>query len=117
MNTSKKKAVGMLQVDHFNDEIPELNDPEFREAEAFMVEHGQEVPSVDEEEPPLSESEAAEALAVSWRERRQEIAKVSKTRQFGHASHGRFGSSAAGGAKKAFKVEIEELKRRGDVVE
>lgn len=77
-----------------------------------MAERGQDVARDETDEVPLSESEAAEALAVSWKERRQEIAKISKSRQFGSTSNHRFGASAAAGARKSFKVEIEELKSK-----
>ena len=58
------------------------------------------------EEPEISESEAAEALAVSWKERRTEIAKVNQARAFSRTS----ATITAG--RRSFRNEIDELKRR-----
>ena len=51
---------------------------------------------------PVSEAEAAEALAVSWKERRQEISRHQQSRKFGSASQSR----------RSFRIEVEELKKR-----
>lgn len=100
----RKKAIGMFQVD----EIAEINtsgrqvdedDIDFADVEAFLSEHQQVVGA---DEPPFSETEAAEALAVSWSERRKEIAKLRQGRQFGSAHK----------EKRSFRVEVEELKKR-----
>lgn len=48
------------------------------------------------------EHEAAEALAVSWRDKHRELNKMQRNRKF----------SAATDLKKSYRVEIEELKRR-----
>ena len=76
---------------HFKD------DAAFDDVEAFLADYGT---TIDED--PLSDAEAAEALAVSWKERRQEINKMQKSRQFG----------AMDASRKAFRIEVEELKRR-----
>ena len=100
----RKKAIGMFQVD----EIAEINtsgrqadedDIDFADVEAFLSEHQQVVGS---DEPTFSETEAAEALAVSWSERRKEIAKLQQGRQFGSVHK----------EKRSFRVEVEELKKR-----
>ena len=102
---SRRKPVGALQVDVMTDEFeaaPEMSytdDAYLQEVEAFIAEHEHETTT---EEAVFTEQEAAEALAVTWKERRKEIAKVQKSRQFG--SHGT--------SKRQFKVEVEELKRR-----
>ena len=100
----KRKPVGALQVDVVSGEDvesePMASEPFLQEVEAFLLEHEQQV-SV-EDEPPFTEQEAAEALAVSWKERRKEISKVQKSRQFGYAST----------AKRQFRIEVEELKKR-----
>ena len=99
----KRKPVGALQVDVVSGEDvesePMASEPFLQEVEAFLLEHEQQV-SV-EDEPPFTEQEAAEALAVSWKERRKEISKVQKSRQFGYAST----------AKRQFRIEVEELKK------
>ncbi|CAE7208267.1 GIP, partial [Symbiodinium pilosum] len=46
--------------------------------------------------------DAAEALAVTWKERRKELSQLQRSRKF----------NAADQARKSFRVEIEELKRR-----
>ena len=76
-----------------------LNDP-FADVEAFLADHDISLNVTDAYE--VDEGEAAEALAVSWRERRQEINKLQKSRRFGQAASSR----------KSFRVEIEELKKR-----
>ena len=73
---------------------------EFQDVEAFLADN--EVLSHKEFEDAIPETEAAEALAASWKERRNEIAKFRKERKF----------DAASTSRKSFRVEIEELKRR-----
>ena len=79
-------------------EDAELSDG-FADVEAFIADHELELEESDE---PIPESEAAEALAASWKERRAEIAKLRRDRRF----------DAAQASRKSFRVEIEELKRR-----
>ena len=80
----------------------EEHDEFFQDVESFLAEHNV-LQSPTEE---VSESEAAEALAVSWQERRKEINKTVQSRRFGA------GSSFGEGARRSFKVEVEELKKR-----
>eukprot|EP00435_Cladocopium_sp_Y103_P036809 s2568_g9.t1 len=100
----RKKAIGVFQVEEVP-EVPQssrhLDDDEmhFDDVEAFLLEHQHAAAS---EEQPFSESEAAEALAVSWGERRKEIAKLRQSRQFGVINK----------EKRSFRVEVEELKKR-----
>ena len=79
-------------------EDAELSDG-FADVEAFIADHELELEESDE---PIPESEAAEALAASWKERRAEITKLRRDRRF----------DAAQASRKSFRVEIEELKRR-----
>ena len=72
-----RKAVGVLNVEA---EEPDLDD--FADVEAFLADHDHASSSMDQMEP-VSESEAAEALAVSWKERRQEISRHQQNRKFG----------------------------------
>ena len=72
------------------------------EVESFLAEHN----ALQQPDGEVSESEAAEALAVSWQERRKEINKTVQSRRFGA------GSSYGDGARRSFKVEVEELKKR-----
>ena len=75
---------------------------EFEDVEAFLADHDRGADFADYEQLEFETAEAAEALAVSWKERRQEIQKLHQTRRF----------NAVGQAKKSFRVEIEELKKR-----
>ena len=77
----------------------EVADSEFDDAEAFLAEHNLNQDVLEEA---VSETEAAEALAISWKERRSEINRLNKSRQF----------SAADSSRRSFRVEVAELKRR-----
>ena len=50
----------------------------------------------------FAEADVAEVMAVSWREKRQELSRLQKSRKF----------AAAKELKRSFKVEIEEMKRK-----
>lgn len=91
-----RKAVGVLNVEA---EEPDLDD--FADVEAFLADHDHASSSMDQMEP-VSESEAAEALAVSWKERRQEISRHQQNRKFGSSNQSR----------RSFRIEVEELKKR-----
>ena len=80
----------------------EESDDFLNDVESFLAEHQALQPSLEE----VSEGEAAEALAVSWQERRKEINKTVQSRRFGA------GSSYGDGARRSFKVEVEEVKKR-----
>ena len=77
----------------------EVADSEFDDVEAFLAEHNLNQDVLEET---VSETEAAEALAISWKERRSEINRLNKSRQF----------SAADSSRRSFRVEVAELKRR-----
>ena len=77
----------------------EVADSEFDDVEAFLAEHNLNQDVLEEA---VSETEAAEALAISWKERRSEINRLNKSRQF----------SAADSSRRSFRVEVAELKRR-----
>ena len=107
-SASKRKPVGAFQVDQIpevppgaEDDDDSYSDPYMQGVQAFLAEHQQDA-EIDEQV--YSEGEAAEALAVSWKERRKEITKVQRSRQFGQ--------SYGGTGRRQFKVEVEELKRR-----
>ena len=98
--SGKKKPTSVLQVEP---EFEDKPDARFDDVEAFLAEHGVAFQEDDlQEGDPFSETEAAEALAVSWKERRKEIAKFQQARQFG----------AAGKSKRSYRIEVEELKKR-----
>ena len=106
VNPRAKKAIGSLLVEERDgsDTITASPDDEqFQDVEAFLADHGIHVESDTGE---VSESDAAEALAVTWKERRKEIQKVNQSRRFGQP---KFSSSST---SRSFRVDVEELKRR-----
>ena len=99
----KKRASAAIAIVDEEDEPPSTwdeADATLADMEQFLAEHQQDVP-VDPDEI-FDEQEVAEALAVSWRERRKEMVSLKRARKFTHA----------GDSKRSFKVEIEEMKRR-----
>ena len=95
-----RKPLSAMIVDPDGNQETNEDLDQFEDVEAFLTDHpGIGAHHQDEDIP---EEEAAEALAVSWRERRREITKLQQSRRFG----------AAQGARKEFRVEIEELKKR-----
>ena len=103
----KKKnfGAGMVEGDfgHTATEGPEHDDdPDLsKEVESFLAEHNVSAGDVEEDEI-YDEREVAEALAISWKDRRQELNKLQRTRKF----------AAASDLKRSYRVEIAELKRR-----
>lgn len=80
----------------------DVDEDAFEDVEAFLSEH-KVADIMEPEDMPFTEQEAAEALAISWSERRKEIAKVRQARQFGTPAHK---------DRRSFRVEVEEMKRR-----
>ena len=94
-----RKPLSAFAVDELPPDVPEPHgSDEFQDVEAFLADHDQKTD--DQEEVP--EQDAAEALAITWKERRKEIGQLQRSRKF----------QAADSARKHFRVEIEELKRR-----
>ena len=75
----------------------------FEDIEAFLADYGYDKDEEAEEE--FGEDETAEALAASWKERRREITKLQQSRGFGAAAKMKQ-------AKRSFRIEIEELKKK-----
>ena len=99
----KKRAAAAVAMVDEEDELPpnwDEADATIADLEQFLAEHQQDAP-VDPDEI-FDEQEVAEALAVSWRERRKEMVNLKRARKF----------TQAGDSKRSFKVEIEEMKRR-----
>ena len=99
----KKKSVAYIEetLAVHEDESNEDNnlDQEFADVTQFLAEYpGADSAPGDEV---FNEDDVAEVLAASWKERRQELNRLQKTRQFKQARD----------VKKSFRVEIEELKR------
>ena len=96
---SKKRTpagVALLEEDEPPPESADMDD--FNDIEQFLAEYqGEEDINESFEEP-----DVAEALAVSWRDKRQELSKLQKARNFGRANE----------VKRSFRVEVEELKKK-----
>lgn len=80
------------------DVIPEVD---FQDVELLLSEHQSDVPATGDSEVFL-ESEVAEVLAVTWKEKRAELSRLQKQRKF----------VAAKDMKRSFRIEVEELKRK-----
>ena len=95
-----RKPIGALMVSAdsptFEDDEPNV-DGGFEDVEAFLADHNQtsQLGEVDEDE-------AAEALAVTWKERRQQINQHHRARRFDQSTQSR----------RSFRIEVEELKKR-----
>ena len=76
-------------------EAPESED-QFFDVEQFLADYE------PENEEAYEEFDTAEALAISWKERRQELTRLKNARRF----------DEAGKMKRQFRVEVEELKKR-----
>eukprot|EP00435_Cladocopium_sp_Y103_P036191 s2735_g9.t1 len=99
----KKRSTSVFQAEVDTSEVLESMDGGFGDVEAFLADHNASLADMPEDKDEVfSEGEAAEALAVSWKERRKEIAKFQQSRQFG----------SAGKTRRSFRVEIEELKKK-----
>ena len=72
----------------------------FQDVELFLAEHDRTEAEGDWETYP--EAEVAEVLATTWKDKRQELAKLQKARKF----------NQAGDLKRSFRIEVEELKRK-----
>eukprot|EP00435_Cladocopium_sp_Y103_P026818 s1587_g6.t1 len=98
--TVKKRAVAMVDEVLPVDDADEVDlTADFPDVREFLEDH-QTDPVADEEE--FAEPDVAEVLAASWREKRQELGRLQKARQFGKAKE----------IRRSFRVEVEELKAR-----
>ena len=82
---------------------PPLNQAEvdFQDVELFLTEYGNEIDTADQDDT-YEEHEIADILAVSWREKRQELNKLRQARQFHKEAD----------TRKTYRIEVEELKKR-----
>ena len=103
--TRAKKPIGALAVDEEPLSQGASDDDRYDDVQSFLADHSQVNAGEDIE---LSEGEAAEALAVSWKERRTEIAKVNQARRFTKSSS----SGVSTGGRRNFRSEVDELKKR-----
>ena len=73
---------------------------EFSDVELLLSEHTAGMDSATFEA--FLETEVAEVLASTWKEKRAELSRLQKTRKF----------TAAKDVKRSFRIEVEELKKR-----
>ena len=73
---------------------------EFTDIEMFLTEHPRDLQPLDGEV--FDEKDVAKVLAVTWKEKRQELAKLQRARNFRQVKE----------TKRAFRVEIEEMKKK-----
>eukprot|EP00435_Cladocopium_sp_Y103_P008629 s763_g2.t1 len=105
---SKSKKVSPVMVVAHHDEVEDEPQPVmdgsdavvFEEVEAFLSEHGIQHTEVEPGE--FDEIETAEILAATWKERRTEIAKLQRSRNFRQAVK----------VQQQFKEDVSEVKKR-----
>ena len=85
----------------YDQDGPEFGDSSFNDVELFLADHDKLDPDPENTEVFL-EDEVADVLATTWKDKRQELLRLQKARRFPQAAE----------AKRSFRVEIEELKRR-----
>eukprot|EP00435_Cladocopium_sp_Y103_P055765 s362_g18.t1 len=75
----------------------------FADVEAFITEHHPDLPTAQGETAEMfPESDVAEILAATWKEKRAELNKLQRQRRFTEAKE----------AKRSFRIQVEELKAR-----
>ena len=72
----------------------------FDDVELFLAEHDNE--GQDQGGEAYTEDDVAEVLAATWKDRRQELNRLQRSRKFHEAKD----------LKRSFRIEVEELKRR-----
>ena len=102
-SSKARKPIGALQVEAEESNVAGdhetlLEDRDaFGDVEAFLADYAPEAHLTE-----ISEEEAAEALAVAWKDRRQEIQKHHQSRNFG--------SQNSKTSHRSFRIEVEELR-------
>ena len=102
----KSTAAHLVEEDSVFDldesEAPTL-EAEFADVELLLSEHHHHgLDEVNSSSDAFLETDVAEVLQVSWREKRAELSKLQKARKF----------TAAKELRRSFRVEVEELKRK-----
>jgi hypothetical protein len=90
------EEVDQQSLDNNCDEVQGFDD-----VEAFLTDYVPQDTSEQADEQ-FEESEVAEILATTWKDKRQELTKLQRARKFTDANV----------ARRSFRVEIEELKKR-----
>ena len=96
----KRRAVALVQDEQVDSPLGDKEVMGFEDIEMFLADH--ENVAEDDSGLEYPEQEVAEVLAATWKEKRAEIARLQKSRRFDQARE----------AKRSFRVEIEEMKRK-----
>ena len=96
----KRRAVALVQDEQDDSPLGDKEVMGFDDIEMFLADH--ENVADDDSGVEYPEQEVAEVLAATWKEKRAEIARLQKSRRFDQARE----------AKRSFRVEIEEMKRK-----
>ncbi|CAK9066521.1 unnamed protein product [Durusdinium trenchii] len=104
----KKKhiaGVAMVEESIVGERVSEISDlvDDFNDVEQFLAEYQQDEAL---EEEVYEEAEVAEALAISWKDRRQELSRLQKARNFSS------NAAKSNELRRSFRVEVEELKKK-----
>ncbi|CAK9035608.1 unnamed protein product [Durusdinium trenchii] len=104
----KKKhiaGVATLEESIVGEPVSEISDlvDDFNDVEQFLAEYQQDEAL---EEEVYEEAEVAEALAISWKDRRQELSRLQKARNFSS------NAAKSNELRRSFRVEVEELKKK-----
>ena len=101
---SKKSHSGaaVVETDFMEPDLQQAVDSaeEFHDVEQFLAEH--ELGEALDDSECFEETEVAEALAASWKDKRQELNRLQKARRFSQATD----------VRRSFRVEVEELKKK-----
>ena len=101
LSVSRRKAVALVEdetsavEDHDLDEVEE-----FRDIDQLLEDHQLSLEAESQET--FQESDIAEVLATSLRDKRQELNRLQKKRQFGKARD----------VRRAYRIGVEELQRQ-----
>ena len=90
----------MLAVEHEMSEET-VDEHDFSDVQQFLQDHPEAGAGEDSAEP-FAESDVAEVLALSWKERRSELSKIQKGRKFNQSTD----------LRRSFRIEVEELKKK-----
>ena len=98
----KKRSFGVSLVEAGDDLVAHDDDSDavIQEVEALLADHEEHV--VEEPDEVFDESGVAEALAVTWKEKRKELSRLQRNHRFGPSAD----------LRKSYRVEIEELKKK-----
>ena len=106
LGTRRSQAAHVVENAENNIETEESLESEevhFKDVELLLAEHDHsstlETPDLHET---FCETEVAEVLAVSWKEKRSELNRLQKQRKF----------TAAKELRRSFRIEVEELKKK-----